>query len=135
VVFAEDPSTFVSTWRAETPSGFWQQRRRWASNAFTQLRLNPAFFGYTVIVFLVNLVLPAALAVGIMSGAYGLPLACLSLKIAGDMLVTLKGAKKFDRLDLIGVFPIWELLQAPYIVLVAMASLFTGYTWKGIKHK
>jgi biofilm PGA synthesis N-glycosyltransferase PgaC len=135
IQFAGDPDTFVGTWRTESPTGFWQQRRRWASNAFTQLRLNPLFFTYTLVVFLVNLLLPLTLALGISQGTYGMPLACLTLKIACDFLVVFKGSRLFARRDLMSLFPIWEILQPPYIVFVALASLFTGFTWKGRRHR
>ena len=133
-LFAEDPDTFASTWRTESPLEFWQQRRRWASNAFAQLKLNPAFFAYTLVVFLVNLLLLLTLVLGIYRETSGIPFACWVLKAMGDLLVISKGTRLFNRRDLISAFPIWEFVQPPYIVFVALTSLFTGFTWKSRRH-
>ncbi len=135
IVFAGHPETFVSTWRTESVGEFWQQRRRWASNAFYQLRLNRPFFVYITAVFLVNLLVPIGLITGFFGGGRSFPLLCWTAKALADLAVTWKGAWTFGRSDLLPVLPIWEILQAPYTVLVGLAGGLTGFTWKGRQYR
>ena len=135
IVFAASPGTFVSTWRTETLRGFWQQRRRWASNAVYQFRLNRPFFVYIASVFLVNLLAPIGLIAGTMPGGRLLPLVCGCAKCLVDLALTWKGASVFGRTDLMPVLPVWEILQAPYTVLIGIAGSVSGFTWKGRRHK
>lgn len=134
VAFADDPGAFVTTHRPETPASLWQQRKRWASNAAYQLRLNPGFFAYIAAVFTVNALIPIALFFAVMNGDYKLPLLCWGGKILADVLVVGKGVLTFKRRDLLSAFPIWEIAQIPYIVLVGMAGTARGFTWKGRRH-
>ncbi len=135
IVFAAHPETFVSTWRTESVGGFWQQRRRWASNAFYQLRLNRPFFIYITAVFLVNLLAPLGLVTGTFAGGRLFPLACWAAKAVADLAVTWKGAWTFGRSDLLPALPAWEILQAPYTVLVGLTGSLTGFTWKDRQHQ
>lgn len=134
VAFADDPGAFVTTHRPETPSSLWQQRKRWASNAAYQLRLNPGFFAYIAAVFTVNALIPIALFFAVIDGDYKLPLLCWGGKILADVLVVGKGVLTFNRRDLFSAFPIWEIAQIPYIVLVGLAGTARGFTWKGRRH-
>jgi len=86
------------------------------------------------VVFLINLLLPLTLVLGIYRETSGIPFACWVLKAMSDILVISKGSRLFNRRDLISAFPIWEFVQPPYIVFVALTSLFTGFTWKGRRH-
>lgn len=134
IVFSASPGTYVSTWRTETPGGFWQQRRRWASNAAYQFWLNRPFFVYIVAVFLVNLLAPFGLIAGTMPGGRVLPLVCGCAKCLADLALTWKGASVFGRADLMPVLPAWEMLQAPYTVLIGIAGSVSGFTWKERRH-
>jgi cellulose synthase/poly-beta-1,6-N-acetylglucosamine synthase-like glycosyltransferase len=132
--FAADSRSFISTWRTESPSGLWRQRRRWASNAPVQLYLNPVFFTYIVTVFLTNLLGPLCLLTGWVAGGRYLALACLLLKALGDFTVIYKGMRRFGRTDLLGVLPIWWLIQFPYTILVGIGGSLGGFKWKGRRH-
>ena len=134
VAFADAPCAFVTTHRPETPSSLWQQRKRWASNAAYQLRLNPGFFAYIAAVFAVNALIPIGLFFALMDGDYKLPLLCWGSKILADALVVGKGVLTFKRGDLLSAFPIWAIAQIPYIALVGMAGTARGFTWKGRRH-
>lgn len=134
VAFADDPCAFVTTHRPETPASLWQQRKRWASNAAYQLRLNPGFFAYIAAVFAVNALIPIGLFFAVLDGDYTLPLLCWGSKILTDALVVGKGVLTFKRRDLFFAFPIWEIAQIPYIALVGMAGTARGFTWKGRRH-
>ena len=134
IAFAADPGAFATTHRSETPLSLWQQRKRWASNAAYQLRLNPVFFSYIAVVFLTNALIPAAFLISITDGTYTLPLICWGAKILVDLLVAGKGVHIFKRADLLIMFPFWEIVQIPYTILIGLAGTLRGFTWKGRDH-
>jgi len=131
IVFAQDPGTYVTTVRSEALGGLWQQRRRWASNALYLRHLNLRFFGYVAAVFLVNLLPPVLLAAGAPLAGWAIPAGCWSAKVVADALVAVRGAGAFGRSDLLCMFPLWELLQTPYTVLIGLAGSLAGFSWKG----
>ena len=134
IAFAADPSAFTITHRPETQSSLWQQRKRWASNAAYQLRLNPIFFAYIAVVFLTNALIPIGFLVSMMHGEYKLPLICWGAKILVDLLVAGRGVHTFKRADLLIMFPFWEIVQIPYTILIGLAGTLRGFTWKGREH-
>jgi NADH:ubiquinone oxidoreductase subunit 4 (subunit M) len=131
IVFADDPAAFVSTWRSETPVGFLQQRRRWASNACLQFRLNPGFFLYLSAVFLLSVLIPLGLIDPQLRDVAALAWAA---RATMDLAVLTAGALRFDRHDLLVMFPLWELLQIPYLLLVGVFGTVAGFTWKGTRY-
>ncbi len=135
VAFATAPGAFTTTHRPETPASLWQQRKRWASNAAYQLRLNLVFFAYMAVVFLVNALIPIGLILSLMHGEYRLPLICWGGKILADALVVGKGVFTFKRLDLLPMLPFWEIVQIPYIILIGLAGTARGFTWKDRRHE
>lgn len=134
IAFSDHPHTFVSTRRAESMAGFWNQRRRWASNARRMAALNPVFFVYLANVFLINLLIPSGIFLGAVETAVGLPLSCLAVKALADLGVVWRGARRFRRTDLLPVLPVWELMQIPYTVLVGLFGTFGSFVWKGRTH-
>ncbi len=132
--FSDHPHTFVSTRRAESIAGFWNQRRRWASNARRMAALNPVFSVYLANVFLINLLVPAGIVLGVLESAVGVPLSCLAVKTLGDLGVVWRGARRFGRTDLLPLLPVWELMQIPYTVLVGLFGTFGSFVWKGRTH-
>jgi cellulose synthase/poly-beta-1,6-N-acetylglucosamine synthase-like glycosyltransferase len=133
IVFASSPKTFVSTHRPETPLSFWRQRKRWASNAAFQIRLNPYFFAYILVVFSTHAFIP----VGLLLHPHTpfIPLGCWLAKSIADGLVIQKGARVFNRKDLLSIWPIWEVLQPFYIFFIGIASTLGGFSWKDRYHK
>ncbi|MBI2952131.1 glycosyltransferase [bacterium] len=135
IVFNADPGAFNATDRVETLPGLIRQRRRWASNAAVQARLNRGFFGYIAAVFLVNLLIPCALIAALTrKTALTVPLVCLGVKTLTDLAVLLRGAILFRRLDLLPAFPLWAALQPLYIVCIGLAGALGGFVWKGRRH-
>ncbi len=134
IAFAADPDAYATTHRPETPLSLWQQRKRWASNAAYQLRLNPVFFSYIAVVFLTNALIPIAFLISITDGTYTLPLICWGAKILVDLLVAGKGVYTFKRTNLLIMFPLWEIVQIPYTILIGLAGTLRGFTWKGRDH-
>lgn len=134
IAFASDPGAFATTHRPETPSSLWQQRKRWASNAAYQLRLNPIFFSYIAVVFLTNALILAGFLISVVHGEYKFSLICWGAKTLSDLLVAGKGVHIFKRIDLLIMFPFWEIVQIPYTLLIGLAGTLRGYTWKGRDH-
>ena len=135
IVFANHPGTFVSTWRTESLGGYIQQRRRWASNALFQVKLNPPFFAYIVDVFLVNLMIPIGVVFGTPGGGRLVPVTCWFAKACADLVLAARGARRFGRLDLLGAFPLWELLQPLYIATMGVLGSLSGFYWKGRQYR
>ena len=134
IAFAADPGAFATTHRPETPASLWQQRKRWASNAAYQLRLNPVFFAYIAAVFTVNALIPIGLLLSMISGDYKLLLICWCGKLLSDLLVVGKGVSTFKRRGMLSIFPFWELAQIPYIIAIGLAGTARGFTWKERHH-
>ncbi len=132
VGFCRSPGGFATTWRTEAIAGYLRQRRRWASNATAQLRLNPLFFSYIVTVFTTNALIPVALCLGPPLFLAGLVAGTVKLLV--DALVLSAGAHIFGRRDLLRLFPMWTLLQPVYIVLVGLTGSLFGFTWKNRRH-
>lgn len=132
IAFAMHPNSFASTHRTETPSSFWRQRKRWASNAAFQIRLNPIFFAYILIVFGLHASLPLHLIFYPANAV--LALTCFVLKACADWIVVHRGAKNFGRTDLLSMWPAWEILQPFYIVSIGLAGTLGGFTWKDRHH-
>lgn len=131
--FCPDPAARVTTWRHETLSGLLSQRKRWASNAPLQLWLNPAFFAYVASVFCVN-ALPVAATV-----AQGpLIVACAAvwaLRVPLDFAVVHLGARRFGSGPGAAFFPVWLILQVPYVLLVGIGGSCFGFAWKDRAHR
>jgi cellulose synthase/poly-beta-1,6-N-acetylglucosamine synthase-like glycosyltransferase len=129
--FAPSPSAFNTSRAEKTFKGFINQRTRWASNGSYQWRLNKLFFLYVVTVFLVNLALligiPAAM---LTSSPLQIPLICLGLKAAVEGMLAVKGADVYRRHDLLTLFPIWFLIQIPYVVAMGVLGSLGLFTWK-----
>ena len=141
IVFASSKGVYNRTSAEKTFKGFVSQRKRWASNAPYQHRLNKLFFLHLVVVFLLNLGLllsvPSAVNTPLLSGGVALshPLVCLAVKALADFAVIFKGGSVHGRLDLLKYFPLWFVLEIPYIVSVGIFGSLGGFSWKGRKHR
>jgi NADH:ubiquinone oxidoreductase subunit 4 (subunit M) len=83
---------------------------------------------------LTNALIPTAFLISITNGTYTLPLICWGAKILVDLLVAGKGVYTFKRADLLIMFPLWEIVQIPYTILIGLAGTLRGFTWKGREH-
>jgi len=132
IAFAADAGAFNTTSPEKTFSGFLQQRKRWASNGPYQIRLNKPFFAYIASVFLLNLLLFVTLPFSALSPShFPAPLISLGVKSICDFAVILRGCWLFHRRDLLRYFPLWAILQPPYLVVSGFLGTFGRITWKG----
>jgi cellulose synthase/poly-beta-1,6-N-acetylglucosamine synthase-like glycosyltransferase len=135
IVFAADAGTFNITRPEKTLQRLINQRTRWASNGPYQVLLNFPFFLYILNAFFMNLLV---LAGGILTVAGIIPakfiLAIFLIKVLSEFLITIKGAQSFQRADLLKFFPIWMVLQIPYVVLVGILGSWGNFSWKDRSH-
>jgi len=135
IVFASSEKAFNTSAPEKTLRDLFNQRKRWASNSSYQIYLNKFFFLILLVVFLFNLSLMVAPLYCIITGrAISSLLVALGLKMFSEFIVILKGGAFFHRLDLVKYFPLWFLLQIPYVVFAGLWGTFGGFTWKERRH-
>jgi poly-beta-1,6-N-acetyl-D-glucosamine synthase len=136
IAFAGEPGTFVVHPASSSWGGLFQQRTRWASNAPSQLRLDPSFFAYMVVTFALDLLLLMSplwvlwgdLRAGWAIGGWG-------VKILAEWALFLRGTVLFGRRDLRRYFPLWALLQPFHVVMVGVIGCLGVFSWKGKSHR
>lgn len=127
--FSIDPGTIVTTRPHTRVREFLRQRRRWASKAVHQ---GPRNLFFLLVTFLLNLLLAAALIAALVSGR-GLivPLVCLAAKAASELVLLARAARRMNFRGWLPIFPLWEMVHIPYIVLAGLAGLGGDLHWKG----
>jgi hypothetical protein len=126
--FSADPGTIVTTRPHERLADFFRQRRRWASKAVHQQPRNLFFLTVT---FLLNLLLAAAFLAALITGrGWAVPLSCLGVKAVSELVLLSRAARRMQYRGWLPVFPLWELLHVPYIVLTGLAGLGGDLHWK-----
>jgi len=129
--FVPDPAAFNWTEAEKTLASFLSQRKRWASNGSYQFKLNRGFFIFILWVFLINaIVIIGTPSYVLMSGTITVPLICLAAKLVIEFLITFKGAVVYQRLDLLKYFPLWSILQMPYILFAGIFGTLGHFVWK-----
>lgn len=135
IVFAFDPRAYATTEPEKTLSALLNQRRRWASNGVYQFFLNQPFFLYALNTFTLNLLILLGVPAGLFNGGLGLVGAAFAAKALAELTLLLRAGQLFGRLDLLRVYPLWVVLQIPYVVLVGVGGTFGNFTWKGRPHR
>ena len=131
IKFAPSPQAFNWTEPEKALKSFLNQRKRWASNGSYQIKLNLGFFLFILSVFLMNLfVLFGTPAYILTYHSLKVPVFCLLIKILIEFLITLKGVMLYHRLDLLKYFPIWTILQIPYVILAGLLGSLGHFIWK-----
>lgn len=133
VTFATDSDCGVVTDPAESLEQLIYQRIRWAGDAVAMWRFNPAFFPVPVATFGVN-----ALIIVLTLAAMAAPAALLPVLIPGILLkalvegtLLLIGDTKVSLGDLRRHFPLWFLLQIPYVAVVGLAGFWGNrFPWR-----
>jgi len=126
--FSIDPGTIVTTRPHARLGDFFRQRRRWASKAVHQQPRNLLFL---LITFLLNLFLAAA-AISALVSDRGLivPLSCFAVKVVAELILLARAAQRMGFRGWLPVFPLWELIHLPYIVVTGLAGLGGDLHWK-----
>ena len=135
IVFAGDTRTFVVSKPQPTLMDLVNQRKRWASNGGYQLKLNITFFLYLLQVLLFNLSLFVGLVAAIVSDSFlTTMITFLAVRILLEFSISLMSTLYFKRTDLLKYFPLWWIVQIPYIVSVGLAGTFGKFQWKERVH-
>lgn len=134
--FAPDKRGYNSSNPEQTLHRFLHQRTRWASNGSYQARLNPGFFLYVLNTYITNLTSLTILPVSLLTDQpVVLPAIGLTLKWVAEFLLAMRGARVYHRTDLLAIFPLWAILQIPYVVYIGAAGTLGQFTWKNRKHR
>ncbi|MBN1465720.1 glycosyltransferase [candidate division KSB1 bacterium] len=135
IIFAADPAAFAVSEPQPTLKALINQRKRWASNGIVQLKLNIIFFLYLLQVLLFNAMLLVALVAALCTGQHlDLVLGCVTVRVVSEFAFALKSALYFKRTDLLKYFPLWFIIQIPYIVGIGLAGTFGKFQWKEREH-
>ncbi|MBN2354771.1 glycosyltransferase [candidate division KSB1 bacterium] len=134
IVFANNPLTFASSEAQPTLRQFINQRKRWASNGSFQLFLNIPFFLYLLLVYLYNVVLLFAIVLSLLFSFSIILFLCIILKALSEGLIAGISSIRFNRTDLMKYFPLWFIIQIPYVSLIGIMGTFGNFSWKGRKH-
>ncbi len=131
--FCLDVGGHVTTWRSESLPGLLNQRKRWATNATAQFRLNPLFFVYILSVFVLSALPFLSLLLG--EPFASLCIAAWSARALVDGLVIGLASRRLDTSPKLMFFPVWLLLQIPYVLIVGLGGSVLGFNWKDRKHR
>ena len=133
--FAPSERAFNWTQPEKTIKSFLNQRKRWASNGSYQTRLNKIFFFFIVSVFVTNLILLFGTPVYyLLYDTIKIPFICLLAKIIVEFSIILKGSLVYQRKDLVKYFPIWAVLQIPYVIFTGLMGSLGCFIWKDRKY-
>ena len=136
IVFAHSSHAFNTSQPQKTLKALINQRTRWASNGSYQIHLDKLFFGYLVVVFLLNTSLFLGLCIAILAHTWSVKLlGCLLAKVGAEFLVGVVATRLFNRPDLLKYFPVWALLQIPYVMFAGLLGIFGKFSWKERAHQ
>lgn len=133
--FAPSDKAFNFTLPEKSAKSFLNQRKRWASNGSYQLKLNKIFFFFISVMFLINAVLVLGTPIYyFLFHSITPPLICLTAKLFIEFLITFKAVKIYRRKDLLKYFPLWMIVQIPYVVFTGILGSFGHFKWKDRTH-
>ena len=135
LLFAAHPDAYATSKPHRTLKNLLNQRKRWASNGAYQVFCNIPFFIYLILVFLVNSILFFAALFTLFYGA-GLQILglCFLIKAGAEFAIAMRSTHYFNRIDLLRYFPLWFLVQMPYIVISGLFGTFGKFNWKDRNH-
>ncbi|NOZ61838.1 MAG: glycosyltransferase [Calditrichaeota bacterium] len=134
--FADSEASFNRTHPEKTLHSFLNQRKRWASNGSIQLQLNKLFFIFISVMLLLNAIFLIGIPIYALLGLpLFVPLICLLAKIGSEFLMTVSAAFRYQRTDLIKYFPLWAVLQLPYVAISGFLGTFGHFKWKDRTHR
>lgn len=130
--FAPSEESFNFSLPEKNFQGLINQRKRWASNGSYQLKLNKIFFIIVVNTFLLSLLILLSVPIIFLKiSFFSTFLCCISYKLLIEFIILVKGTSIFNRTDLLKYFPLWAIIQIPYIVFVGSLGNISKFVWKG----
>ena len=136
IVFAADRPTFSVHPRAVSWRSLLAQRSRWASNVPMIARMDPLFFLYMIVTYILSWFVVAAPLIWWMEWV---PLDCLlgvlAVKWCGEVVLFSRVLHFAKRVELRRFWPLWALLQPWHIAIVGGLGPLGLFSWKGRKHR
>jgi cellulose synthase/poly-beta-1,6-N-acetylglucosamine synthase-like glycosyltransferase len=129
VVFCASPEAVVATEPERTLRGFVHQRRRWAGTGVRYPSASLVAMIAGVYLFYVALFLAPIIGFWIPEVWYAFAVA-LTLKIVPEIALLVSAARHLRITSLVRAYPIALLLQVPYVVVIGVAGLLGGTSWK-----
>ncbi len=118
--------SFVYTQPVSSLGELISQRSRWASNAKWQLMLNPEFFFYLIVVFLIHISILVLLFLN-----WQTALLLFVTKLLSEYIFVSAHYPLFDPdRQRLTFFPVWSILQPFYLIMVTFRGIFSLYSWK-----
>ncbi|MCC7429675.1 glycosyltransferase [bacterium] len=127
IIFSENTETFATSFALADFESFWNQRKRWASNSSFQFLNNPLFFLYLFGVSLLH----SSIILGFVFDNYFFTSLVFGFKFLFDLVFTFFACKIFAKKHLLKLFPLWFVLQFPYVIFVGFFGFFSKFKWKG----
>jgi len=124
VAFATDPESRVMTDPTGSLEQLVLQRIRWAGDAAAMWRYNPAFLPILIATFGVNALIVVLALAALANSSAVLPVLIpgILLKALGEGTFLWVGGARVSLTDLRRHFPLWFLLQIPYVTVVGLAG-------------
>ncbi|UCH09823.1 MAG: glycosyltransferase [Fidelibacterota bacterium] len=124
VTFATSPESQVVTDPTTSLEQFIFQRIRWASDAVAMWRYTPGFIPVPLATFGANALIPVLIIAAMVHSTTVLPVLIpgILLKAVVEGVLLFVGVGKANLGELRRHFPLWFLLQIPYVTLIGAAS-------------
>ena len=133
VKFSNDPNSYVKSKTHNSWKEFIIQRVRWSGDANIMWKFNIGFFIIVLSTFLTNLFILIGFLLSMISPLFiDYFLMILIIKFLLEFFLYILGSEKLNLDSAIIQFPIWFIIQIPYVVLMGILSFFTHkISWKG----
>ena len=119
-----DPNSFTKTKGLDSIKDFINQRIRWSSNAKSNIKTNPLFFGFLLTSFSMNtLIFLTIFLEGEWKYIY-------IIKFISDGSILYLGSKLFERKFYPLIYFFWAIIQPFYIPIVGLMGIKEKFTWK-----
>ncbi len=119
-----DPNSFTKTRSLSSIRDFINQRIRWSSNAKSNLKDNPFFFGFLLTSFSINVII-------LLTIFLENPLIYIYLlKFISDGIIIYLGSKLFERKIYPLIYCLWAIIQPVYIPIIGLLGIKEKFTWK-----
>lgn len=133
IKFCAEPEAVAFTDPNEGVDQFFNQRKRWASKGLHYQDKVLIFRLVLIFFFYLSLVIQPVLGFFVSDFYFRTFLISIILKLVFEFLIIFTGSKLMNMKGLIGLFPLAEILQVPYIIYSAVSGLFGNYHWRGRK--
>jgi len=120
-VFADDKHSWITSDTLTSLKDFLFQRIRWSTDANYMHKINPVFFTVILATFLSNL---SFLIMPVFSSFIPYFIGGILLKFFLEFIHCYQSLKFFNEKGLVKVFPLWFILEIPYIVFMGILSFW-----------